>query len=506
MRPTAKCPVGPAWVAPARATDVAHYDVECSNMGTCDRGTGKCLCVEGFTGTACQRLACPNACNEAGECLSLRQLSRKFAVATEPLYELPWDADMIHGCFCRRGYHGYDCSKLVALYSEAVFPFAEQKNGMCAAIVATVMKGLSWFSVPDSQNRVHSQLAVCSNAGICDRSNGECMCYSPFTGDACDLMKCPGEPSCSGHGQCLSIQMLSREADVDDPQLRFDYGTDPNNPLTFDRDMIQGCKCDPGYEGFDCSQRSCPRGDDPTTTGQVDEVKVIQCIAISGSFQLEYRVSRTFSVRFRDPDTSSDSLAQALSRHMFSKSEKNLHTANRAAEAAAAADHQLLASQRKAAPTPPKSTSAKLERALQFRDQCDREVERYFESKRSHVSSATSHGSPSALTRPDLLDKTYWRDPEHKTAFERLMRKISPGMNNALTTHGDLVHVLHNCQECATRITFCVRCAAKASEYFENYSISELQTLYGRDLPPPDAKALDAFTAAMAEREYRATH
>lgn len=49
------CPLGNAWVAPAQATDVAHYPVECSNKGICDRSSGVCQCMEGFTGTACQR-------------------------------------------------------------------------------------------------------------------------------------------------------------------------------------------------------------------------------------------------------------------------------------------------------------------------------------------------------------------------------------------------------------------------------------------------------------------
>jgi hypothetical protein len=44
------------------------------------------------------------------------------------------------------------------------------------------------------------------------------------------------------------------EVDVEDDSLRFDYGTDPNNAATYDRDSILACKCDKGYEGYDCSQ------------------------------------------------------------------------------------------------------------------------------------------------------------------------------------------------------------------------------------------------------------
>ncbi|ETP40243.1 hypothetical protein F442_12372 [Phytophthora nicotianae P10297] len=104
-----RCPLGPAWVAPARAMDDAHYLVECSNKGVCDHKEGKCTCDEGFIGSACQRLECPNDCNDVGQCMSLRDLSALFAVGTEPLYDA-WDADTIYGCKCSKGYHGYDCS------------------------------------------------------------------------------------------------------------------------------------------------------------------------------------------------------------------------------------------------------------------------------------------------------------------------------------------------------------------------------------------------------------
>ncbi len=53
------CPKGPAWAAPATATDEGHQIVECSNAGLCDRRQGTCACFDGFVGNSCQRLACP---------------------------------------------------------------------------------------------------------------------------------------------------------------------------------------------------------------------------------------------------------------------------------------------------------------------------------------------------------------------------------------------------------------------------------------------------------------
>lgn len=85
---------------------------------------------------------------------------------------------------------------------------------------------------------------------------------------------------------------------MDDPSLLFDYGADPNNDKTWDRDSILGCKCDPGYQGYDCSLVSCPVGDDPTTTGQVDEVQLIKCVASGGTFQLLHRMSASPDIPF----------------------------------------------------------------------------------------------------------------------------------------------------------------------------------------------------------------
>lgn len=61
---------------------------------------------------------CPNACAGAGRCLSLKELSATYAVGSEPLYDSVWDAEMIYGCKCRKGYHAYDCSlRTFKLYS-----------------------------------------------------------------------------------------------------------------------------------------------------------------------------------------------------------------------------------------------------------------------------------------------------------------------------------------------------------------------------------------------------
>lgn len=71
------CPFGTAWADHATATDVAHGIAECSNRGICDRETGNCQCMSGFTGSSCDRLACPSSCNERGVCMSLHDYADK---------------------------------------------------------------------------------------------------------------------------------------------------------------------------------------------------------------------------------------------------------------------------------------------------------------------------------------------------------------------------------------------------------------------------------------------
>lgn len=57
----------------------------------------------------------------------------------------------------------------------------------------------------------------------------------------------------------------------------FTYGLTPNLPATWDALKVFGCLCDDMYTGYDCSHRSCPTGDDPQTTEQLDERQIISC-------------------------------------------------------------------------------------------------------------------------------------------------------------------------------------------------------------------------------------
>lgn len=61
----------------------------------------------------------------------------------------------------------------------------------------------------------------------------------------------------------------------------------PLNYNNWDADKVQGCLCDEGWEGMDCSLRSCPWGPDPLAAKKPKREKfVLQCQATSGFFSM----------------------------------------------------------------------------------------------------------------------------------------------------------------------------------------------------------------------------
>ena len=124
------CPYGPAWADhPEQITGdgVGHQPAECSRRGNCDRLGGTCVCGVGFEGAACERRVCgPLLCTGRGVCRSLkdRALRRDLGDSrsslshfhsADPPFSAPvqtynaWDATMMHGCDCDKGFWGPNC-------------------------------------------------------------------------------------------------------------------------------------------------------------------------------------------------------------------------------------------------------------------------------------------------------------------------------------------------------------------------------------------------------------
>lgn len=132
-------------------TNSAHQYAECSNKGQCDRKLGKCECMHGYSGVACQRASCPlsgeegqrtktspfgsvnhffvaavngdgvegsvftgqaknnpqvGECSHRGVCETISEIAEKDH-GNE--YNL-WDKDSTMGCVCDPGFTGPDCS------------------------------------------------------------------------------------------------------------------------------------------------------------------------------------------------------------------------------------------------------------------------------------------------------------------------------------------------------------------------------------------------------------
>jgi hypothetical protein len=242
-------------------------NLECSGRGVCDTVAGTCTCADNFAsgdgaGNAGQRgdcgfiksspTSCPgpadSACNGHGICTPATFV-----------------------CICFNGFSGADCSLM------------------------TCPEGPSWFDSPIADQEAHQQ-QECSNMGLCNRDTGTCECSPNFETASCAKMKCPGTPACSGHGQCVTMAEMAQEATDNGDAASFTYGNNPNLLSTWDKNSIQLCKCDPGYEGYDCSLMSCPKGDDPMTRNQVNEKQHFTCDGTTGFFKLTYKQQTTANI------------------------------------------------------------------------------------------------------------------------------------------------------------------------------------------------------------------
>lgn len=131
----------------------AHQMQECSGAGLCDMETGRCGCFDGFTGEACQRTVCPNACSGHGMC----QLESRFATDAGTTYGSAYDADKLVGCKCDNGFRGASCDQI------------ECPSGADPLLFDGGAQGRD-----------------CSGRGICNYGTGQCECFKGFNGERCE--------------------------------------------------------------------------------------------------------------------------------------------------------------------------------------------------------------------------------------------------------------------------------------------------------------------------------
>lgn len=191
----------------------------------------------------------------------------------------------------------HTCSGHGACYGQRCQCFDGYVGPSCSKRSCPV--GRAWQDRAHEDDTAHRH-TECSARGVCDYLTGRCLCNVGFGGMACEKLLCPGSTestfgqyvagtsessadptgvgsalvrawrsrrsTCSGRGLCLTTREYARRV------FGVDYASD-----LWDVDRIYGCHCDEGYEGYDCSLRSCPRGDDPHTNDQVDEVQHLRC-------------------------------------------------------------------------------------------------------------------------------------------------------------------------------------------------------------------------------------
>lgn len=157
------CAKGKAWFGPPADDNVAHAEMECSNMGLCERDSGKCTCHEQFEGDSCGTMKCPvtsdlatlGMCSGHGDCVFMGEAAllgvtalgsaTPYTYGTIPMNPATWDFDQIKTCHCEEGWGGIDCNdRLCARTDDQTTPgLPEQQVFVCSMSFGEPANGLT---------------------------------------------------------------------------------------------------------------------------------------------------------------------------------------------------------------------------------------------------------------------------------------------------------------------------------------------------------------------------
>lgn len=184
-------------------------------------------------------------------------------------------------------YLGMRISFLGTGISTTITTFASGTDAQAAInpIHSTIPKGTTYVINADANNADSGRHSYteCSSKGNCDRSTGECQCFPGYEGRGCRRQACPND--CSGHGMCRYNHEVN-------PRYTPHWGAEVNELQSqlWDYNKARQCMCDRGYEGYDCSMRMCPKGDDPLTDcdtdgagGEVSDIQELSFATLAGS-------------------------------------------------------------------------------------------------------------------------------------------------------------------------------------------------------------------------------
>jgi hypothetical protein len=118
---------------------------------------------------------------------------------------------------------------------------------------------VAWADKAYDTDMAH-QLSECSNAGLCDRNLGKCVCFSGYSGHACQRSLCPD--NCNSNGVCTLIKDISYDSifdvvnDDDADFTVYNQATNLGSGPTYsywDQKSVAVCECDPPFFSPDCS-------------------------------------------------------------------------------------------------------------------------------------------------------------------------------------------------------------------------------------------------------------